>query len=239
MQGYYGPQLFAPKVSSAVKLLVIANVACWFFLVLVLQTYFLEFPLVYRFFGFTPSLVSSRFFIWQFFTYMFLHGAGVFHILFNMLILWMFGSELERLWGKKFFLIYYFVCGVGSALIYFICIQIYLLFGGDSLIAATPVVGASGAIFGLLLAYGLIFGERMVLFMFFIPMRARHFIILIAAVELLTVLGSGLGGTTANLAHLGGLISGLLFLKLRGTWQKHLASSLARLRGFKTLSDDE
>ena len=205
----------APVTTPGVKLLISLHLACWFFLVLIFQQYIFKSPVIYQTLGFVPILVQTKFFVWQFITYMFIHSVGIFHILFNMMVLWMFGSELEQLWRKKFFLIYYFVCGIGSSIIYFLSVKLYVLFGGTSAVLLTPVVGASGAIFGLLLAYGLVYGERIVLFMFFVPMRARTFTMLIAAVELLSVLNSGLGGPVANLAHLGGLLSGFLFLFFR------------------------
>ena len=218
---HYSPiSVMVPSTTPCVKMLITINVACWFFLVLVLQQYIFSSPIIYQIFGFVPARIEGQFFIWQFFTYMFIHSAGIFHLLFNMMVLWMFGSELEQLWRKKFFLIYYLVCGVGSAIVYFLCVKLYLLFGGTASVSNIPVVGASGAVFGLLLAYGWIFGERLVLFMFFVPMRARTFTILIAAVELLTVLNSGLGGPIANLAHLGGLLSGFLFLYFRRFFQE-------------------
>ena len=219
MRNFQTGYSLALRAGSGVKFLIITNLICWFFLVLIVQNFFFKTPVIFHIFGFVPAEIKSHFLIWQFFTYMFLHSGGVFHILFNMLLLWMFGSELEQLWQKKFFLKYYFVCGVGSAVMYFLCIQIYQLFGGNELISHIPVVGASGAVFGLLLAYGLIFGERMVLFMFIFPMKAKHFILLVAAVEVLSVLSAGFGSPVANLAHLGGLLSGLLFLKFNAAFE--------------------
>lgn len=212
-------QIMIPRTTPCVKVLVIINLTCWFLLVSIIQRFFMKTGDIYQIFGFVPSSID-RFYIWQFFTYMFLHSSGIFHILFNMMVLWMFGSELEQLWGRKFFLKYYLVCGVGSALVYFIGVKIYSIFGDHSLIMDIPVVGASGAVFGLLLAYGWIFGERLVLFMFVFPMKARTFTILIAAVELMTMLSVGFGSPVANLAHLGGLLSGFLFLKFRSISQK-------------------
>ena len=182
-----------PKTTPCVKALIIINLVCWFFLITIIQKIFIKTDVIYQILGFVPSAIDSKFFIWQFFTYMFIHSSGMFHILFNMMILWMFGSELEQLWRKKFFLTYYLVCGVGAALVYFIGIKLYALFGGQSAVMNIPVVGAFGAVFGLLLAYGLIFGERIVLFMFLFPMKARTFTFLIAGVELLTMLQSGFG----------------------------------------------
>ena len=216
----YHSQIVLNRTTPCVKALIIINLVCWFFLVAIIQNFFVKTDIVYRVFGFVPSVVDKYFFIWQFVTYMFIHSAGVFHILFNMMVLWMFGSELEQLWRKKFFLTYYLSCGVGSALVYFIGVKIYSLFGGSPMIMDVPVVGASGAVFGLLLAYGLIFGDRLVLFMFIFPMKARTFTLIIAGVELMTMLGAGFGSPVANLAHLGGLLSGFLFLNSRSFWQK-------------------
>ena len=234
-------QIMIPRITPCVKILVIVNLVCWFFLVPILQRFFTKPDTIYHFFGFVPSAVTESFFIWQFFTYMFLHSPGIFHILFNMMILWICGSELEQLWKKKFFLTYYLVCGVGSALIYFIGVTLYSVFGGDhSTIMDIPVVGASGAVFGLLLAYGLIFGDRLVLFMFVLPMKARTFIILIAAVELFRMLNFGFDSPVANLSHLGGLLSGFLFLNFRSVLQRIQARSLLKKRNsFKVLKEDD
>lgn len=233
-------QTMIPRTTPCVKMLIIVNLVCWFFLVSIVQRFFIKTDAIYHLLGFVPSAVSNSFFIWQFFTYMFLHSSGLFHILFNMMVLWMFGSELEQLWRKKFFLTYYLVCGVGSALVYFIGVTVYSVFGGHSAVMDIPVVGASGAVFGLLLAYGLIFGDRLVLFMFVFPMKARTFTILIAAVELLTMLNSGFGSPVANLAHLGGLLSGFLFLNFRSVLQRLQTKNLfKRRRGFRLLKEDE
>ncbi len=208
-----------PQISGGVKFLIVSTLLSWFVLVMVVQKFFLQSPVVYEWLGFVPLKAFSYGCLWQFVTYMFVHSGDVFHIVFNMLLLWMFGSDLEHLWRKKFFLIYYFVCGGGSVLIYSFVMWIYGLLGGDiSTLAGVPVVGASGAVFGLLLAYGLIFRERIILFMFIFPMKAKNFTLLVAALEFLSVLNSGFGSPVANLAHLGGLISGFLFLTLR-KWQ--------------------
>lgn len=223
-------QLFIPRITPCVKMLITVNLICWFILIAVVQNFFMKTDSIYYLFGFVPSAINNYFFIWQFFTYMFIHSSGLFHILFNMLVLWMFGSELEQLWKKKFFLLYYLICGVGSALVYFIGVNLYSIFGGSSAVMNIPVVGASGAVFGLLLAYGLIFGDRIILFMFVFPMRAKVFTILIAGVELLTMLNSGFGSPVANLAHLGGLLSGFLFLNFRSIMQKVSTGRIFRKR---------
>ncbi|MDE0151216.1 MAG: rhomboid family intramembrane serine protease [Bdellovibrionales bacterium] len=205
-----------PGISPFVKALVIANISAWFLLVLVIQQFFLDSPYVFQFLGLVPDIFLSGY-LWQPFTYMFIHASGIFHILFNMVILWMFGSELERLWGSKFFMIYYLTCGVGAALIYCIVLMAVALFTEVPL-TGVPVVGSSGAIFGLMVAYGLIFKDRILYVMMIFPMRARTFIYFLAGIEILSVLSSGLGGPVANLAHLGGLATGVLFLIFWKNW---------------------
>src|SRR5690606_1379336 len=122
--------------------------------------------------GFVPQLFAKGY-IWQAVTYLFLHG-NIMHLVINMLVLAMFGAELEYMWGTRFFFIYYFGCGVGSILIYFL-VAIFF----DPSILALPVVGASGALYGLLLAYALIFPNRQLLFMFIFPMKAKYFVMII------------------------------------------------------------
>ena len=139
-----------------VKRLIIANVAIWFVFVLVLQNLASNSNFVFEWFGFHPLRFYEDFWVWQPFTYMFLHSANVFHVVFNMLLLWWLGSELEIYWGRRYFLFYYLTCGVGAALIYMLSVFIYYLVTGNAAPLMFPVVGASGAIFGLILAYGLI-----------------------------------------------------------------------------------
>lgn len=216
------------SVTRAVKSLIFINIGIWFFLVLIFQKYFASGPLIFQTFGLLPASVLKYQF-WQVFTYMFLHASGLFHLLFNMFVLWMFGSELERRWGSRLFLTYYLFSGVGAAVIYTIgCLVYVYAFSGSAIgILAKPVIGASGAVFGLLLAYGLIYSERIIYFMMLFPIKARHFTLLIAGIELVTILENGFSGPIANLAHLGGLVSGFVFLKGREYLQR---SQLKRLR---------
>lgn len=210
-----------PIITSMVKALIIVNLVCWFVFILVIQNFFLsDDTSIYRFFGLVPTLIQESFFLWQPLTYMFIHDRGVFHILFNLIILWMFGAELERLWGGRFFLIYYLVCGVGAAVIYLAILKVLVYFSVTNaiLLLNVPVVGASGAIFSLLLAYGWVFKDRVIYLMMIIPMKARTFTFIICAFEILNILSSKLSGPVANLAHLGGIISGLLFLWFWKNW---------------------
>lgn len=209
-----------------VKILIIANISVWLVGQMIIEKYFLPGPYISEFLSLIPSYVVEKFFIWQFFTYMFLHSSSLFHILFNMLMLWWLGGELEQRWGSRFFLAYYLVSGVGAAVIYCICLFAYTLATGNLAGWVTPVVGASGAVFGLLVAYGIIFGERVVYFMMIFPMKAKYFVMILGAIEAVNLLNSGVAGSqVANLAHLGGLVSGYLFLITytkfkQGKWRK-------------------
>ena len=231
------------SVTRTVKSLIIANALIWFFLIVIFQRHFAEDPIVFKAFGLSPvHILKYRF--WQFFTYMFLHSSGVFHLLFNMFVLWMFGSELEKHWGPRLFLSYYLFSGVGAGLIYCACCFIYIFVfqGSHPEILVTPVIGASGAVFGLLLAYGLIYSERIIYFMMIFPIKARHFTMIIAAIELVTILDNGFGGPVANLAHLGGLISGFLFIKSRKWFQRSYFKRLRKRMGsvhLKVLENDD
>lgn len=149
------------------------------------------------------ALIPKEFFgghVWTLVTYMFLHG-GFSHILFNMLALWMFGSMLERVWGSKEFLKYYLLTGLGGGL----C---YALFNMDSYV---PTVGASGAIYGLLLAYAVLFPDNIIYIWFVIPVKAKYFAMIFGVIEFLASFNQGSG--VAHLAHLGGMLMGYGYLK--------------------------
>jgi membrane associated rhomboid family serine protease len=154
-----------------------------------------------------PGGFESRFEPWQLLTYAFLHG-GFAHIFFNMLGLYMFGSEVERLFGSRFYAAYYFGCVVSAALTH---LAVTSWMGGPPI----PTVGASGGIYGLLLAFGMYFPHRRVLLLFPpIPLPARIFVIVFAAVEL--VFGvTGTAAGVAHFAHLGGMIGGWLMIQYR------------------------
>ncbi len=164
---------------------------------------------------------------------MFLHSKGVFHVLFNMLVLWWFGYELEARWGTKFFVTYYFTCGIGAGLIYLAGSLAYYWFTGDATSLMAPLVGASGATYGLLLAFGILFGERIMYFMMLFPMKAKYFVLIIGLVEFVTLLDSGMGSQTANLAHLGGIAVGFLFLTVVASYRARGKSPGGGNRGRK------
>lgn len=239
MQG--GQLQFAVPLTPVVKRLMIINVVLWVGLVLILQKWVLDNPVIFAWFGFVPESVLLDFWLWQPFTYMFLHSDNVFHVLFNMLILWWFGADLEIRWGGRKFLAYYLLCGVGAAVIYLIGVLLYSLFSGNTLVLRAPVVGASGAIFGIMVAYGKYFGDRVIYFMMMFPMKARVFVAIIGAIELLNLLSSGMSSQTANLAHLGGLIMGLILLWIMDRWPQGPRRRAAQKRGrnLKLVVDNE
>lgn len=197
-----------------VKWLLIANIGIWF-LVQVIGEGFLKLP-VMSIFALYPGKVLFNFEIWQLFSYMFLHSMQITHILFNMLMLWFFGAELEQKWGSKFFLIYYLFSGVGAGILYCLGVWVYALATGSSTGLIVPVVGASGAIFGLLLAQGILFGDRIVYFFMLFPMKVRYFVALMGFVQIASMMTSSVsGGEVAYLAHIGGIVAGYICLKLK------------------------
>ena len=158
--------------------------------------------------GLRPVDILTRFQLWRGVTYLFLH-AGLFHLLFNMLALWMFGVEMERRWGSKYFLKYYFVCGIGAAVT--VLVLSLLPFFADTTLYTSLTVGASGAIYGVLLAFGLYFPTRPILMFFVFPVPAKYAVMIMGAIALYSSM-TGADGV-AHAAHLGGLVAGYLFLK--------------------------
>ena len=167
---------------------------------------------------------------YQLVTHMFMHG-GFTHILFNMYTLYIFGCVLERVWGSQKFLFYYFVTGIGAALLHMGVMYLQLrgyiadlnagdMFAQSSIqsILVTPTVGASGAIYGLLLAYGMLFPDNIMQLIFPpVALKAKWFVIIFGALELLLGL-SGRGGNVAHFAHLGGMIFGFFLILY---WKKN------------------
>jgi membrane associated rhomboid family serine protease len=154
------------------------------------------------YFGLIPILVWKKYFLWQLFTYIFLHG-GFSHILFNLLALWWFGGELENYWGSKKFLFYFLFCGIGAG----ICT---VLFTPD-IYQRIPVIGASGAIYGILLAFAWLFPNRPILIYFLFPIPAKYMVIIFGLIEFFSSMG-GSGGGVAHLTHLGGLLFGFFYM---------------------------
>ncbi|HHS49999.1 MAG TPA: rhomboid family intramembrane serine protease [candidate division Zixibacteria bacterium] len=213
MRGYYRQRGFhGGGAGSAVLGLIIANAA--FFL---LQGFVPGFT---NALALTPHLVREELKIYQLVSYMFLHGSFI-HIFFNLFVLYMFGRELESIWGTGKFLAYYFFSGVGAGVI-------------TALMTDYPVVGASGAIYGLLLAYGLTFPNRRLLLWFIIPLKAKYAVILFGAIEFFLSMTGAQDGI-AHLTHLGGMIFGGLLMaiwRMKGAQtQKRKDSYLDELGG--------
>jgi membrane associated rhomboid family serine protease len=186
---------------NGVKWLLISNTVVFVLQYLAQQAGFGD---IFSPFALVPRAVVYHFAIWELVTYLFLHG-GVMHLLFNMLTLWMFGATLERDWGTRKFLKYYFLCGIGAG----VCdVTVKMLLGDPR-----GTIGASGAIFGVLLAFGVLYPETTILFFFVFPIQAKYFVMIYGAMALLGSLS--VNGAVSEVAHLGGMIFGLIYLKVR------------------------
>jgi membrane associated rhomboid family serine protease len=155
-----------------------------------------------RYFALNP--IGSElfpFYPWQLLTYLFMHG-NFWHLFLNMLALWMFGKELETIWGSKKFLTYYMMCGVGAGIANILITPLF-----SKLLL--PTVGASGSIFGVLVAFGMLFPNREIYLYFFIPVKAKYLVIFYMLVELFSV---GSNSTIAHVAHLGGALVGFIYM---------------------------
>jgi membrane associated rhomboid family serine protease len=182
--------------------------------------------------GLVPALVLRRYWVWQPLTYLFLHG-GMFHWLFNMFILWMFGAELERRWGTWVFLKYFFITGLGAAG----CVM--ALTPGS----LAPTIGASGAVFGMIVAFAMLFPHAVMYLYFLIPLKAWHAAVLFAFIEFFAGLESG-GAGVARFAHLGGMATGYLYLRFSGpiwitvkSWARPLRRAKPRVQLHEATDD--
>jgi len=163
--------------------------------------------------GLVPRYVEHGF-IWQPFTYLFLHG-GIWHLVINMFVLWMFGRDVERAWGQRRFYTYYFLCGVGAGIIN-VVVKVAMDPGGTGT-ALVPTIGASGAIFGVLLAAAVMFPhQRVFLFPFPVAITMRVFVLVMGIIEFFGTLGAG-GDNVSHICHLGGMLVGYLYLR-RGSY---------------------
>jgi len=199
-------------VTPAIKLLLIANTAVFVLELLVPGEYT---RLMVRWLGLVPRGVTHGGNIWQPFTYLFLHG-DIWHLVFNMLPLWMFGCDLERVWGSRRFYIYYFLTGVGAGLINVVVKTIVDPAGqGSSLI---PTIGASGAIYGVLMAAAMLFPDRRVFWLLppvEMPMRVHALVM--GAFAFFGAVSASRGDTVSHVSHLGGMLVGYLYLR-RGSF---------------------
>ncbi len=212
MNNYYRPTGFGgfSFFPPVIKNLLIINVAVFFVQMLggqiaVSRGISLE-EVIIKYFALIPvdGLGNISFYPWQLITYQFLHG-GFGHIFFNMFALWMFGMEIENSWGSKKFLYYYLLCGIGAGLSHLFISP--LLGGGNA-----PTIGASGAIYGVLIAFGLIYPNRYIFLYFFIPVKAKYLITFFIILQILLV--GDMSSSIAYLAHLGGALTGFIFIML-------------------------
>tara|TARA_B100000470_G_scaffold35762_1_gene24933 strand:+ start:472 stop:1317 length:846 start_codon:yes stop_codon:yes gene_type:complete len=199
----YKPQLF----TDAIKILVSVN-----FCIYILQSVSGKEDVFFRLFGLVPSTFMSDLMLWQPFTYMFFHApfyssVGISHILLNMLGLWVFGRELEQAWGKTKFLRYYFITGIGSGLITY-----FFQMGSDN-----PVIGASGAVYGILLAYGVSYPNRMLYIWGLIPVRSMWLVIIMGSIAFFGLLGNADG--ISHVTHISGMVIGYVLLKKKWRWR--------------------
>ncbi len=214
-----------PPFPPTVKWLMIVSVAIWFVGQVILEG-FLKVPLT-DIFALQPGQVLFDYSIWQLASYMFLHSQSqVTHIVFNMLMLWFMGAELETRWGSKSFLAFYIINGIGAAIIYVFGIALYSYFSGSQKGLLVPVVGASGSLFALMLAYGWLFGDRVIYFFMVFPMKARYFVMILGFIQISSLLTSGVvGGEVAHLAHLGGILSGIIYIFFWGLYKTRVQES--------------
>ena len=194
-----------PPFPKVVKTLVILNAGIFLLTLLLAATIPLAGGWIATWLGLVPALVAKGA-VWQLATYAFLHG-GILHIAFNMLALWMFGSTLEMDWGRRRFLELYFFSAVGAALV-----TIAISFSGAlGLTPNTSTIGASGAIYGLLIGFGMVYGDReLMLFPLPITIKAKYFV----GAWIFIALALALQGSGSNVAHLGGVFFGFLYVKL-------------------------
>ena len=204
--GYGRPQIrFGGPLTPTIKFLLIANVAVFLLTLLPNLTSggqgAINFLNLYL--GMTPAIFWSQFTLWMPFTYLFLHGS-IMHVLFNMLMLWFLGGEVEQVFGTKRFIFYYFLCGAGAGLL------VALLQMGMTI----PTIGASGAIYGILVAFGLFFPERLIYIYGIFPVKAKYLVIGAAALAFLFSLSDS-GSTVSHVAHLSGIAIGYVYIRWR------------------------
>ena len=206
-QGGYGyqPQVrmrFGPQMSPTVRVLLILN-AVLFVADLITSRWGLLDIL-----AFSPYPAIRQLYIWQFVTYMFMH-AGIWHILINMLFLWMFGCDVERRIGSKSFLTVYLLCGVFGA-------GFFALSNAYAIKYASPLIliGASGAVSGILVAFAMMFPNRLVLLALIVPIPVKYFVLGLFIIEILSELGRS-GGNVAHITHLGGMVFAYFYMKFK------------------------
>jgi membrane associated rhomboid family serine protease len=191
---YRGSFSFGFGLTPWVKNLIIANVAI----------FFVDYMMGGRL-GIYMAFVPGRILVepWTLITYMFAHG-GFWHVFLNMLVLFFFGPPLEQRWGSREFLKFYFICGLGGALLSFIFAPM------------SPIIGASAAVYGIMLAFAMYWPDSPIYIWGVLPVKAKYLVMFMAAVSIMSMFGSGRGDNIAHAAHLGGFAAGFLYLKLNG-----------------------
>jgi membrane associated rhomboid family serine protease len=200
-RSYVNRYIPSNRFPVGLKWLLVVNIGIF------LANFLLRGPLFLRPLKLVPYEVVSHYQIWQLLTYMFIN-EGMLNTLWNMLALWMFGAEMERLWGTARFIRFYLLCGVLAGLTFVVCA---FLFHATEEVAA----GSSGAVYGILMAYGLMFPDQTMLFGFLIPMKSKYFVMIIGAILFLQSYMATIGGQggVAVISSLGGLAAGYLLLR--------------------------
>lgn len=207
----YAPTAFGPRsrVTPGIKWLLILNSVIFIVYFLAVQLQIIPLLWLFRALSLTPDWVLRGAILWQPVTYLFLHSPhGFGHILFNMLMLWMFGIYLERDWGTRRFVNFYIFCGVGAGL----CDVAARFLWAHPIELHISTIGASGAIYGVLLAYGLLYPDRTILFWFLFPIPARIFVLILGGIAFLSTFGTSNSGIS-HVAHLGGMVFGYFHLR--------------------------
>ena len=221
----YGKRSFrlgpAGLLPSGIKNIIIANVIVY------IMIYFNQGMAQFLIENFALSAgdVIYRFKIWQLATYMFLHDPfSIMHILFNMIYLWMFGVELEREWGTREFVKFYFITGIGAGIL-------------NILLSGAPTIGASGAIYGIMLAYALRFPDRKIYIYFLFPVKMKYFIGFLILIQFFSTFGAYSDGV-AHAAHLGGALVGFVYLKYWHLFYRVRSGFSDIVKGTKKVSSD-
>jgi membrane associated rhomboid family serine protease len=218
MRGFASPggMRFGYRLTPWVKRLIIANAGFW----LLTWAHLIPFELAVKYLGFTASEAYKQ--PWTIITYMFVHG-GFLHVFLNMLMLFFFGPPLEEVWGGKEFLKYYALCGVAGALFNVGAMAVGLGTG------TIPIIGASGAIYGVMLAYALNWPNSLVWIYAIFPIKVKYLVMILGAITFFSAFGRASNGI-AHFAHLGGLVVGFLYLKKGWQLRAHLEAWKKRLR---------
>jgi len=189
------------SISGGVKFLLITNIVIFILMELSGEKHFL-----FRSFGLVPNVVWAKFKIWQLFTYLFIHGDWL-HILLNMFMLWVCGKDLEVKWGGRYFFLFYFICGIGAGFI-------TVLFDINSFM---PIVGASGAIYGLLIAYGFTYPNRILLLYGLFPIKAKYIVLGLGVIAFFASMSSN-QSNISHITHLSGMLIGFVFICFSLNW---------------------